>query len=70
MDPPLLPLDPGDKNLTTSSSLRSEGDSSDNDFSGSVLKYIRQMLIEEDMKEKSCMFHDPLALQATEKMLL
>ncbi|KAF7805443.1 scarecrow-like protein 14 [Senna tora] len=37
------------------------------DFSGTVLRYINQMLMEEDMQEKPCMFHDSLALQAAEK---
>ncbi|KAI9196966.1 hypothetical protein LWI28_028588 [Acer negundo] len=54
-------------------SLSPEGESSspsdDNDFSETVLKYISQMLMEEDMEEKPCMFHDPLALQAKEQSL-
>ncbi|CAN8311526.1 unnamed protein product [Cochlearia groenlandica] len=43
--------------------------SDDVDFSDSVLKYISQVLMEEDMEEKPCMFHDALALQAAEKSL-
>ncbi|PON75560.1 GRAS transcription factor [Parasponia andersonii] len=43
--------------------------SDDGDFSDTVLKYINQMLMEEDMEAKPCMFHDPLALQAAEKSL-
>ncbi|KAL1201984.1 Scarecrow-like protein 14 [Cardamine amara subsp. amara] len=43
--------------------------SDDADFSDSVLKYISQVLMEEDMGEKPCMFHDALALQAAEKSL-
>ena len=43
--------------------------SDDGDFTDTVLKYINQMLMEEDMEAKPCMFHDPLALQATEKSL-
>ncbi|KAG2670133.1 hypothetical protein I3843_14G068500 [Carya illinoinensis] len=39
----------------------------DSDGSDTVLKYINQMLMEEDMESKPCMFHDPLALQAAEK---
>ncbi|TXG74129.1 hypothetical protein EZV62_002708 [Acer yangbiense] len=54
-------------------SLSPEGESSspsdDNDFSETVLNYISQMLMEEDMEEKPCMFHDPLALQAKEQSL-
>ncbi|CAH2060195.1 unnamed protein product [Thlaspi arvense] len=42
---------------------------SDTDFSDSVLKYISQVLMEEDMDEKACMFHDALSLQAAEKSL-
>ncbi|ESQ51400.1 hypothetical protein EUTSA_v10016312mg [Eutrema salsugineum] len=41
----------------------------DADFSDSVLKYISQVLMEEDMEEKACMFHDALSLQAAEKSL-
>ncbi|KAI3993533.1 hypothetical protein MKX01_002546 [Papaver californicum] len=37
------------------------------DFSDVVLKYITQMLMEEDIEEKNCMFQDCSALQATEK---
>ncbi|XP_028757112.1 scarecrow-like protein 33 [Neltuma alba] len=39
------------------------------DFSGPVLGYISQMLMEEDMGDKPSMFHDSLALQATEESL-
>ncbi|KAE9620486.1 putative transcription factor GRAS family [Lupinus albus] len=39
------------------------------EFSATVLRYINQMLMEEDMEEKPCMFHDSLALQAAEKSL-
>ncbi|KAJ7980837.1 Scarecrow-like protein [Quillaja saponaria] len=52
---------------TTSTDEDSPSD--DSDFSGTVLKYINQMLMEENMEEKPCMFHDPLALQAAEKSL-
>ncbi|WRX32878.1 Transcription factor GRAS - like 10 [Theobroma cacao] len=69
---PSLGLD----NSSTSTSLltmEKEGDSSspsdDSDFSDTVLKYISQVLLEEDMDEKPCMFHDSLALQAAEKSL-
>ncbi|XP_074289983.1 scarecrow-like protein 33 [Silene latifolia] len=41
--------------------------SDDSDDSDDVLKYIREMLMEEDMEEKPCMFHDPLALQVAER---
>lgn len=41
----------------------------ESDFTGTVLGYINQMLMEEDMEEKPCMFHDSLALQAAEESL-
>lgn len=45
------------------------GDSSsdESDFRESVLKYISQMLMEENLEEKPCMFYDPLGLEVTEK---
>ncbi|GAA0183142.1 hypothetical protein LIER_30610 [Lithospermum erythrorhizon] len=39
----------------------------DCDFSDFVLKYISEILMEEDMEEKSCMFQESAALQAAEK---
>ncbi|VFQ80384.1 unnamed protein product [Cuscuta campestris] len=39
----------------------------DYDFSDLVLKYISQMLMEEDMEEKACMFQESPALEATER---
>ncbi|XP_022986785.1 scarecrow-like protein 34 [Cucurbita maxima] len=46
-----------------------DGDSSSDelDFRESVLKYISQMLMEENLEEKPCMFYDPLGLENTEK---
>ncbi|KAJ0832158.1 putative transcription factor GRAS family [Helianthus annuus] len=41
----------------------------DSDFSNLVLKYINQMLMEEDIDEKNCMFQESAALQAAEKSL-
>lgn len=57
--------------LSFASSMSSEGDSAtdDGDFSDSVLKYISQMLMEENLEAELSMFHDPLALQAAEKSL-
>lgn len=46
---------------------RGEEPNEDCDFSDVVLKYINQMLMEENMEEKSCMFQESSALQATEK---
>ncbi|KAF3454685.1 hypothetical protein FNV43_RR05133 [Rhamnella rubrinervis] len=52
-----------------SSSVSPGGDTSsdDNEFSETVLKYISQILMEENIEEKPCMFYDPLGLQVTEK---
>ncbi|CAH8354475.1 unnamed protein product [Eruca vesicaria subsp. sativa] len=57
------------KNITAASGDRLSSPSDDSEFSDSVLKYISQVLMEEDMEEKPCMFHDALALQAAEKSL-
>ncbi|KAF5751437.1 scarecrow-like protein 34 [Tripterygium wilfordii] len=59
--------------LDLSTGWSPEGESSspsdDSDSSDPVLRYISQMLMEENMEKKPCMFYDPLALQATEKSL-
>ncbi|XP_050369278.1 uncharacterized protein LOC126787434 [Argentina anserina] len=60
-------LDPNPTNSGLSSTFSPEGD--DLEFSDGVLKYINQVLMEEDMESKPCMFHDPLTLQATEESL-
>ena len=39
----------------------------DSDFSETVLKYINQILMEENIENKPCMFYDPLGLKDTEK---
>ncbi|XP_050290879.1 scarecrow-like protein 33 [Quercus robur] len=39
----------------------------DSDFSETILKYINQILMEENIENKPCMFHDPLGLKDTEK---
>ncbi|GMH12268.1 hypothetical protein Nepgr_014109 [Nepenthes gracilis] len=58
------------KDFSSSISVTSpDVQSPDDGGSNPVLKYISQMLMEEDMSGKSCMFHDPLALQAAEKPL-
>ncbi|XAR66272.1 hypothetical protein NMG60_11012444 [Bertholletia excelsa] len=52
------------------SSMMNEGDfHEDCDFSDAILKYIDQMLMEEDMEEKTCMFQESAALQAAERSL-
>ncbi|KAG2320176.1 hypothetical protein Bca52824_013389 [Brassica carinata] len=71
--PPLETYHP-QKNSNNNAAAASSGDrlsspSDDSEFSDSVLKYISQVLMEEDMEEKPCMFHDALALQAAEKSL-
>nr|GLL30978.1 scarecrow-like protein 11 [Ipomoea trifida] len=44
------------------------GEEEDEDYSDAVLKYINQMLMEEeDLENRPCMLHDCIALQATEK---
>ncbi|XP_059463235.1 scarecrow-like protein 9 [Corylus avellana] len=53
------------------SSSEAQGDDSpeDCDFSDTVLGYITQILMEEDMEDKTCMLQDSLELQAAEKSL-
>ncbi|XP_065877434.1 scarecrow-like protein 14 [Euphorbia lathyris] len=62
-------LEPNPSKSTPSSTMDGDSPSDDNDFSETIFNYINQMLMEEDMEEKPCMFHDPLALQAAEKSL-
>ncbi|OMO67801.1 Transcription factor GRAS [Corchorus capsularis] len=74
---PFLPSLGLDNSSTSTSFLSMDGEgegdsfspSDDSDFSDTVLKYISQVLLEEDMEERPCMFHDSLALQAAEKSL-
>lgn len=64
----LFPSDPSTSNITSTSSLGVEDDySEDLDFSDAVLRYINQMLMEEDMEEKTYMLQESLDLQAKEK---
>ncbi|KAL8531450.1 hypothetical protein ACS0TY_008158 [Phlomoides rotata] len=67
--PPVNVLTNGPSPVDESSS--SEGESlQETDYSDEVLKFISQMLMEEeDLENKPCMLHDCLALQATEKSL-
>ncbi|KAL5733204.1 hypothetical protein ACOSQ2_032896 [Xanthoceras sorbifolium] len=69
IDVQLLPSAPIPNNPTPFSVVSQEGDShEDYDFSDVVLKYINEMLMEEDMEEKTCMFQESsAALQAAEK---
>ncbi|KAM7258412.1 hypothetical protein ACFE04_014153 [Oxalis oulophora] len=56
-----------DATTTTGDSISPSDDNSES--SDPVLKYISQMLMEENMENQPCMFHDPLALHNTEKLL-
>ncbi|XP_027158482.1 scarecrow-like protein 14 [Coffea eugenioides] len=60
---------PGTGNLPAFSSGSSEVDSPDDGDSDPVLRYLNQILLEENMEEKPSMFPDPLALRAAEKSL-
>ncbi|KAH7838975.1 hypothetical protein Vadar_033298 [Vaccinium darrowii] len=67
---PFLPTDPN-PGLLALTSIGSSGVDSldDGNLSDDVLKFINTILMEENMEQKPCMFHDPLALRATEKSL-
>ncbi|KAJ7950299.1 Scarecrow-like protein [Quillaja saponaria] len=55
-------------NTVSCSSVTHEDDyTEDCDFSDAVLSYISQILMEEDMEDKTCMLQDSLDLQAAEK---
>ncbi|KAK8601613.1 hypothetical protein V6N13_058702 [Hibiscus sabdariffa] len=61
------PDSPGES-ASSSGTTSSEGHPLDNaPFANEMLKYINEMLMEEDMEEKTCMLQDCLALQAAEK---
>ncbi|CAA3023379.1 scarecrow 14 [Olea europaea subsp. europaea] len=66
---PFLTFSQGLENFTPSFSGSYEVESPDDQDSDPVLKYLNQILIEENMDDKPSMFHDPLALQAAEKSL-
>ena len=67
LDRPFTPPDMNPGVFAPSSSLSPDGNSSDEgDSSDSFLKYVSQVLMEENLEDKACMFHDPLALQAAE----
>ncbi|KAB1206409.1 Scarecrow-like protein 14 [Morella rubra] len=69
LNPPFLPTNPQHSGESSpSSGLSLEGDSQDSgDFSNVCLKYINEMLMDEDLETKPCMLQDCLALQAAEK---
>lgn len=66
----LLPPNSISNGLASSVGANQEGDAhEDCDFSDVVLKYISQMLMEEDLEEKTCTFDESSALQAAEQSL-
>ncbi|XVF20030.1 hypothetical protein REPUB_Repub11eG0162900 [Reevesia pubescens] len=67
--PPSLPTSPDSPvDSASSSGMNSYGHPLDNiPFANEMLKYINEMLMEEDLEEKTCMLQDCLALQAAEK---
>lgn len=69
LDIPVFPLSPGLDNVTPSPTMSYESGSPDDQDSDTVLKFLNQILNEENMDEKPSMFHDPLALRAAEKSL-
>ncbi|KAG8387862.1 hypothetical protein BUALT_Bualt02G0065300 [Buddleja alternifolia] len=68
-DIPFLPSNPSPDNIAPSSTVSYDTESPDDQDSDPVLKFLNQILIEENMEEKPSMFHDPLALRAAEKSL-
>lgn len=63
-----IPFDPSPSDGVPSSTVTSEDDSQEDcDFSDAVLSYISQMLMEEDMEDKTYMLQESLDLQAAEK---
>lgn len=67
LDIPTNPPDPDPRNATPSSGSSETNSSDDSLFTDGVLKYLNQILMEDKIEEKPCMFHDPLALRAAEK---
>lgn len=64
-NPFLIPHDPNQNPVSLSTDEDFPLDEAD--FSATILRYINQMLMEEDLEAKPCMFNDSLALQAAEK---
>ncbi|XP_074359292.1 scarecrow-like protein 33 [Apium graveolens] len=67
LDIPTNPPYPDPSNATPSTGSSETNSSDDGLFSDGVLKFLNQILMEDKIEEKPCMFHDPLALQAAEK---
>lgn len=59
----------GAPSASNSCMTQEEDSPEDCDFSDAVLRYISEMLMEEDMEEKNCMLQESLDLQAAEKSL-
>ncbi|KAB1201809.1 Scarecrow-like protein 33 [Morella rubra] len=56
LNPPSMDTSPG-----------GHSSSDDSEFSETVIKFMSQILMEENLEDKPCMFYDPLGLQVTEK---
>ncbi|KAL3625860.1 hypothetical protein CASFOL_030389 [Castilleja foliolosa] len=70
LDIPFLPSSPSPDNLGPSSTVSYESQlSPDDQDSDPVLKFLNQILLEENMGDKPSMFYDPIALRAAEKSL-
>jgi hypothetical protein len=69
MEPPSFPNILQAPTLGSSSDEDTAYSSDTNDFSHVVFKYINDMLMEDDLGDKTCMLQDCLALQAAEKSL-
>ncbi|XP_070663870.1 scarecrow-like protein 33 [Malus domestica] len=64
----LSPPDGGSLSLPTTVSVGgADSSSDDSDFSEAIFKYVNQILLEENIEKKPCMFYDPLGLRVTEK---
>ncbi|CAF2283906.1 BnaA04g16850D [Brassica napus] len=68
LHPPPHPEPYSQQNLPPAAAAAEDADA-DDDCTDSVLQYISQVLMEEDMDDKPCMFHDALSLQAAERSL-
>ncbi|KAJ6904442.1 hypothetical protein NC652_022449 [Populus alba x Populus x berolinensis] len=69
MEPPSFPNISQAPSLGSSSDEDAAYNSDTNDFSHAVFKYINDILMEDDLGDKTCMIQDCLALQAAEKSL-
>ncbi|RVW66031.1 Scarecrow-like protein 33 [Vitis vinifera] len=68
MDPPFLPTKSHPYNSATVSGARLEEDSAeDRELSTAMLKYMGEILMEDELEDKNCMFQDCVALLAAEK---